>query len=70
MNTLKMIVYPFSAAILGMILTTLVGLAVFGVTEWQEWQNRLMSMFGIIVGFSGAVTGLYLAVRSGEHLPR
>ena len=70
MVPLKMIVYPFGAAIVGMTLATLVGMAVFGVTEWQEWQNRLMSVFGTMAGLTGAVTGLYLAVRSGEHLPR
>ena len=70
MATLKMIVYPFGAAILGMILAVLVGMAVFGVTEWHEWQNQIVSVLGTIAGFSGAVTGLYWAIRSGEHSPR
>ena len=70
MGTLKMIVYPFGAAVVGMILAALVGMTVFGVNEWQERQNRLVSVFGTIAGFAGAITGLYLAIRSEERTLR
>ena len=70
MATLKMIVYPFGAAILGMILAVLVGMSVFGVTEWHEVQNRIVGALGTIAGLTGAITGLYWAIRSEEHSPR
>ena len=69
MGTLKMIVYPFGAAVAGLLIVALVGMAAFGVNcvEWQEWQNRMVSVFGTTAGFVGAVTGLYLAIRSDQR---
>jgi uncharacterized membrane protein (Fun14 family) len=72
MGTLKMIAYPFGAAIVGMLIVALMAIAAFGVNcvEWQEWQNRMVSEIGTIAGFVGAVIGLYVAIRSEQRLVR
>jgi hypothetical protein len=38
--------------------------------NWAEWQNELVGTVGMIVGFGGAVFGLWLAIRSEERVVR
>lgn len=66
----KMIAYPFGLAILGMTLVDLVGVILFGgdCHSWQEWQNQMISTAGIASGLTGAVGGVYLAIRSHARL--
>jgi hypothetical protein len=72
MGTFKMIVYPFGLAIASLIIVVLFGMAVFGVQsgDWAEWQNELVGTVGTIVGFAGAVFGLWLAFRSEQRVVR
>jgi hypothetical protein len=72
MGTFKMIVYPFGLAIANLMIVVLFGMAVFGVqsADWADWQNELVGTVGTIVGFGGAVFGLWLAIRSEERVVR
>ena len=72
MGTFKMIVYPFGLAIAGLMISVLVGMALFGVqsAEWADWQNELVGNVGTVIGLGGAVFGLWLAIRSEQRLVR
>jgi hypothetical protein len=72
MGSFKMIVYPFGLAIAGLVIVVLFGIVAFGVqsANWAEWQNELVGTVGMIVGFGGAVFGLWLAIRSEERVVR
>jgi H+/Cl- antiporter ClcA len=69
MGTLKMIVYPFAAAIAALVIVELAAVGLFGtpIEEWTEWQNRTVSIVGTIAGFAGAVVGVSMAVRAGRR---
>jgi hypothetical protein len=72
MGTFKMIVYPFGLSIAGLMITVLFGMALLGVqsADWADWQNELVGTVGTIVGFGGAVFGLWLAIRSEQRAAR
>jgi threonine/homoserine/homoserine lactone efflux protein len=72
MGILKMITYPFGATLVGMLTVVLAAMAMFGANyaDWQEWQNRMVGEIGTIAGFVGAVTGLYIAIRSEQRAAR
>lgn len=69
MGTLKMIVYPFGLAITALCIVALFGMALFGAdaADWTEQQQELTSTIGTLAGLAGAVTGLWLAIRSERH---
>jgi hypothetical protein len=70
MNILKLIVYPFGFAFVGLILMNLTAIAVFGpdAVVWLDWQNRLVGVVGAVGVMAGFVVGVYLAIKANARL--
>jgi hypothetical protein len=70
MGVWKFAVYPFGLAIIGIAVVDLIGTAMFGADsgEWLTWQVQFGSALGTAAGFAGAMSGLYLAIRSQARL--
>jgi hypothetical protein len=68
---MKAIGYTAGAAVAASLVVLLVGLLVFGadLTQWAEWEGRVVGVAGTIAGVAGAVVGLRFAMRE-DHRPR
>jgi hypothetical protein len=66
MVTPKMIGYPFAAAFVASLGVLLLGLGVFGLdlSQWAEWEGRIVGVVGTTAGVVGAVAGLMMALRA------
>jgi hypothetical protein len=62
----KMVGYAFASAIAASLLVLLVGMALFGfqLSQWAEWEGRLVGVVGTVAGNAGAAGGLWLARRA------
>jgi hypothetical protein len=66
MGTFKMILYPMALCIGAVIAVSFLGMAMFGThsTDWTNWQTELVNSIGTVAGISGAIVGLWLAIRA------
>ena len=69
MDTLKLIGYPFAAALVASAVVLLFGGCMLGFrfAEWPEWQGRIVGVTGTIAGAAGAVFGLWMALRAEQR---
>lgn len=58
----------FAAAILASFAAVLLGMCIFGLqlSQWTEWQGRIVGMAATIAGVAGALLGLRWALRPAE----
>jgi hypothetical protein len=70
MMTLKMIGYPFAAAVAASLAVLFLGLGVFGLqpAHWTEWQGRIVGVFGTIAGVAGAIVGWLMVLRTERRV--
>lgn len=63
MSKMRIIGYPFGAAVAASIMVVFVGLCVFGFrwADWAEWEGGVVGVIGTIAGVAGAVVGLRMA---------
>ena len=65
-GVLKMMGYPFGAAVAASLIVLLIGVCVFGF-QFTEWEGRFVGVVGTIAGIAGAVVGLLLASRAEQR---
>lgn len=61
----KAIGYTVGAALAASLVVLLVGMLVIGsdLTQWAEWEGRVVGVAGTIAGVAGGVVGLRFAMR-------
>ncbi len=71
-SAIKATGYTVGAAVAASLVVLLVGMLVFGsdVTQWAEWEGRVVGVAGTIAGVAGAVVGLRFAMREDHRRAR
>lgn len=69
MNKTKMIGYPFGAAVAASLVVLLLGMCVFGfrLSEWDEWQGRIVGVTSAVVAVAAAAFGVRIALRAAPR---
>ena len=62
MSAVKLISYPFVAAVAASLAILFLGLAVLGFApaQWAEWQGRVVGVYGTLAGIAVAVAGVLM----------
>jgi hypothetical protein len=65
MSASKLILATFGAAVAGSLFVLLAGLCLFGfhLSEWPEWQGRMIGLIGTFAGATGAAIALQILCR-------
>ncbi len=68
----KAIGYTVGAAVAASLVVLLIGMLVFGsdLTQWAEWEGRVVGVAGTIAGVAGGVVGLRFAMREDQRRVR
>jgi hypothetical protein len=69
---MKLTGWASGVAVIASLSVLLVAACVLGfpLTNWAEWQGRIVGVIGTFGGIAGAVIGLRLALRAERHAPK